>query len=181
MIAAARRGSGLSQRELAQRAGTSQPTLSAYERGVKSPGLDVPTHPGRGRLRDDTVTHVHFERREAPRVRPFWVPDRLWRGVLPECFTTIVLQDPARFRGVQHWDLRYRPPAVLRDAAASGEPAQLRDWIDGALLVDLWKELQSHLSSATPGSPRWISRARVRSHGPGTGPCGGYRSIPGAQ
>lgn len=37
----ARRDAGLSQRELARRAGTSQATLSAYEAGRKSPSLDT--------------------------------------------------------------------------------------------------------------------------------------------
>ena len=41
IIERARRGSGLSQRELARRSGTSQPTLSTYEHGTKSPTLAV--------------------------------------------------------------------------------------------------------------------------------------------
>jgi transcriptional regulator with XRE-family HTH domain len=41
LIRIARRDSGLSQRALARRAGTSQATLSAYETGRKSPTLDT--------------------------------------------------------------------------------------------------------------------------------------------
>lgn len=41
LISVARRDAGLSQRELARRAGTSQATLCAYESGKKSPGLDT--------------------------------------------------------------------------------------------------------------------------------------------
>jgi transcriptional regulator with XRE-family HTH domain len=41
LIKLARRDAGLSQRELARRAGTSQATLSAYEAGRKSPSLDT--------------------------------------------------------------------------------------------------------------------------------------------
>ena len=37
----ARLSAGLSLREVAQRAGTSHATLSAYERGLKSPTLDT--------------------------------------------------------------------------------------------------------------------------------------------
>lgn len=37
----ARHDAGISQRELAKRAGTSQATLSAYESGKKSPSLDT--------------------------------------------------------------------------------------------------------------------------------------------
>ncbi len=41
MLAYARRAAGLTQDALARLAGTSQPTLSAYERGAKSPSLAV--------------------------------------------------------------------------------------------------------------------------------------------
>lgn len=41
LIKLARAESGLSQRALARRAGTSQATLSAYESGNKSPSLDT--------------------------------------------------------------------------------------------------------------------------------------------
>lgn len=41
LIKLARREAGISQRELARRAGTSQATLSAYEAGRKSPSLDT--------------------------------------------------------------------------------------------------------------------------------------------
>ena len=41
LIEVARRASGLTQAELAARSGTSQATMSAYERGLKSPTLKV--------------------------------------------------------------------------------------------------------------------------------------------
>jgi transcriptional regulator with XRE-family HTH domain len=41
LIRLARHEAGLSQRELAKRAGTSQATLSAYEAGRKSPSLET--------------------------------------------------------------------------------------------------------------------------------------------
>lgn len=41
LIRVARHDAGLSQRDLAKRAGTSQATLSAYEAGRKSPSLDT--------------------------------------------------------------------------------------------------------------------------------------------
>ena len=43
LIKLARHDAGLSQRELALRAGTSQATLSAYETGRKSPSLETLT------------------------------------------------------------------------------------------------------------------------------------------
>lgn len=41
LLARVRRVAGLSQGELARRAGTSRPTVSAYEHGRKSPSLDT--------------------------------------------------------------------------------------------------------------------------------------------
>lgn len=41
LIEWARRSRGMTQIELAEKAGTSQATLSAYERGLKSPSLKV--------------------------------------------------------------------------------------------------------------------------------------------
>ncbi|MBA3430383.1 MAG: helix-turn-helix transcriptional regulator [Actinobacteria bacterium] len=41
LLKLARNDAGLSQHELARRAGTSQATLSAYERGRKSPSLET--------------------------------------------------------------------------------------------------------------------------------------------
>ena len=61
LLGRVRRAAGLSQTELARRAGTSRPTLSAYENGRKSPTLDTAS-----RLLDeagydlDAAARVHF-------------------------------------------------------------------------------------------------------------------------
>lgn len=145
IILDARRGSGLSQRELAERAGTSQATLSAYERGLKSPSLRVAERilEAAG-YRLGLVTQVRFELHTGRGVRPFWVPDRLWRGVLPECLATIVVDDPTRFGATRRWDLRRRPlrRTFYEMLLRRGAPEELRDWVDGALLVDLWPDLR---------------------------------------
>lgn len=145
LILKARRGSGLSQRDLAERAGTSQATLSMYERGRKTPSLAVAERiiEAAG-YRLDLVTQVSFTQHDAPAGGAFWVPDRLWRGKLPECFAKISLDDATRLRGVTRFDLRRRPQRrrfyelLLR----RGQPDELIDWIDGALLVDLWDDLK---------------------------------------
>ena len=145
LILQARHGSGLSQRDLAERAGTSQATLSAYERGVKTPGLVVAERIVEAAgYRLDLVTEVRFTQQVAPGVRPFWVPDRLWRGKLPECFATISLRDPAYLRGVTRFTLRRRASRrrMYEMLLRSGLPDELMDWVDGALLVDLWDELK---------------------------------------
>lgn len=145
LILKARHGSGLTQRDLAEKAGTSQATLSAYERGVKCPSLAVA-----GRIveaagyRLDLVTKVHFTQMTARGVKPFWVPDRLWRGALPECFATISVLDPMYVRGVTRFTLRRRVSRrrMYEVLLRNGLPDELIDWVDGALLVDLWGELK---------------------------------------
>ncbi|MGA8247541.1 MAG: helix-turn-helix transcriptional regulator [Nocardioides sp.] len=144
LISRARRGSGLTQRQLAQRARTSQATLSAYERGLKCPSLTVAERIVEAAgYRLDLVTQVHFEHHIARGVRPFWVPDRLWRGKLPECFAKVYLDDPATFEGIRKFDLRRRPQRrrLYELLLRKGQPDELMDWIDGALLVDLWEDL----------------------------------------
>ncbi len=145
LILSARQGGGLTQEQLAKRAGTSQAALSAYERGLKTPTLAVA-----GRIveaagyRLTLTTGVHFVQHTAKGARPFWVPDRLWRGRLPECFATVSLQDHAYLRGVTRLSLRRRPSRrrMYELLLRNGFPEELRDWIDGALLVDLWEELK---------------------------------------
>lgn len=144
LILVARRGAHLTQRELAERAKTSQAALSAYERGLKTPSLVVAERIVEAAgYRLDLVTSVNFTRYRAPRVGPFWVPDRLWRGRLPECFAKVHLRDGAESR-TRRFDLgrrsqrRWMYELLLR----KGAPGELIDWIDGALLVDLWGELR---------------------------------------
>src|SRR5258708_9951574 len=73
-------GAGLPQEELARRAGTSRPTMSAYEHGRKS--TTVATF---ARLRSGAgwelaaQPQVSFTRQLSPRGKPAWVPDRLPR------------------------------------------------------------------------------------------------------
>jgi len=135
----------MSQRELAERSGTSQATLSAYERGLKSPSLKVAERIVEAAgYRLALVTQVHLEHRIAGGLSPFWVPDRLWRGRLPECFAKVILEDRTRFEGRRRWDLRKRPQrrTMYEMLLRRGQPDELIDWIDGALLVDLWDDLR---------------------------------------
>jgi transcriptional regulator with XRE-family HTH domain len=61
----ARRRAGLTQTELARRAGTSQATISAYERGSKAPSVET-----LGRLLAATGTRLTATPASAPVVRP---------------------------------------------------------------------------------------------------------------
>lgn len=165
LILTARQGSGLTQDELAQRAGTSQATLSAYERGLKAPSLQVAERIVEAAgYRLSLTTEVTFTKQAARGVLPFWVPDRLWRGRLPECFAMISTPDPARFGGVARFDLRRRPSRrrTYEKLLRRGLPDELIDWVDGALLVDLWEDLR--LPQAIRGA--WQPAVDLAGHGP---------------
>lgn len=145
IIARARRGSGLSQRALAHRAGTSQPTLSTYESGTKSPTLSVVeriVHTSGYDL--DLTPRVTFTNRAGARGEPYAVPDRLWRLDLEAAFAEIALpghlywSGPSRiYRLADRGDRARVYEIVLREGVAS----DLLTYLDGALLVDLWDDL----------------------------------------
>ena len=144
VIRAARQGAALSQQELAERAGTSQATLSAYERGVKSPTLAVAQRILKeAGYRLDLVTLVDFVKHDHPRLGEFWVPNRLWRGKLPQCFATVLIDDVNHAGRIVRYDLRRRPQRrhLYERVIRQGNSQELLDWIDGALLIDLWDEL----------------------------------------
>ena len=92
IIEQARLAAGLTQRALAQQAGTSRTTLSAYERGRKSPNLETVE-----RLIDVdgyelTLQHrITFSKIEIARCRPIFVPNKLWRLDVSTMFEPVVL------------------------------------------------------------------------------------------
>lgn len=145
LLADARHHAGLTQAELARAAGTSRPTLSAYEHGHKSPTLDTVE-----RLLDA----AGFELAVRPRLdwteiavgrgHSTWVPSELPRLDPPRALRTVVLpltvnwSDPGR-----RFDLSDRPDRarayeiVLRE----GQPEDIAAIVDGLLLVELWPTL----------------------------------------
>ena len=145
IIARARRGSGLSQRELARRSGTSQPTLSTYEHGTKSPTLAVAERIVNSSGFDlDLVPRVEFATHAGARGEPFVVPDRLWRLDTASTFATVTLPQHLHWSGPSRpYNLRNRGDRarVYEIVLREGEPADLLAYVDGALLVDLWDEL----------------------------------------
>lgn len=145
LIKDARRSAGLSQDELARRAGTSRTTLSAYEHGRKSPGLDTA-----GRL----LREAGFELTASPRIdyvervtargRSIWVASRLGRLPVTRALATVVLplhlnwSEPRRtFRLADRAQRARAYEILLREGGAD----DLATYVDGALLVDLWPEL----------------------------------------
>jgi transcriptional regulator with XRE-family HTH domain len=140
-----RLGAGLTQDQLASRAGTSRPTLSAYEHGRKSPtvstfarilstvGWELAVQP-----------RVSFALQPSPRGRPTWVPDRLPRLDVARALAVVELplylnwSAPGRV-----FDLGSRADRarVYEIVLVEGRPADILAYIDGALLADLWGAL----------------------------------------
>jgi transcriptional regulator with XRE-family HTH domain len=145
IIARARRASGLSQRALARQAGTSQPTLSEYESGGKSPTLAVVERIVRTSGYDlDLTPRVKFDEQVGPRGEPYVVPDRLWRLEIADALATVVLPShlhwsgPSRiYRLADRRDRARVYEIVLRE----GTETDLLTYIDGAMLVDVWGDL----------------------------------------
>jgi transcriptional regulator with XRE-family HTH domain len=145
LLARVRRGAGLSQDELARRAGTSRTAVSAYEHGRKSPALDTV---------DRLVSAAGYELDARPRVEFVGVPGaRGWDVFVPTQLTrlpatqarasvelplTLNWSQPGRiFRLVDRDDRARVYELVLRE----GTQADVIRYIDGVLLVDLWDEL----------------------------------------
>lgn len=141
----AREAAGLSQAALAKRAGTSRPTLSAYEHGRKSPTLDTASRIVGEAGFDLTIT-PRIEFREVPveRGRPIQVPNALPRLQFDRAFATVVMPLHLNWsdRG-RRYDLRDRRQRarVYELVLREGGPAEVIAYVDGALLVDLWDEL----------------------------------------
>lgn len=145
IIERARRGSGLSQRELARRSGTSQPTLSAYEHGTKSPTLTVAERIVNSSGFDlGLVPRVTFTTHPGARGEPFVVPDRLWRLDTATALATVTLPQHLHWSGPSRgYNLRDRRDRarVYEIVLREGETCDLLTYLDGALLVDLWDDL----------------------------------------
>jgi transcriptional regulator with XRE-family HTH domain len=146
VIEEARLASGLGQAELAALAGTSQPTLSAYERGKKTPGLAVAE-----RIVNAAGWNIALQPRVCftehpapPGFRfPFTVPGRLWRLEAPACFRTIKFFDLMEHNNKTRWDLSERADRkfVYERLLTYGSEAYLILYLDGVLLLDLWSEM----------------------------------------
>lgn len=140
-----RRDLGLSQQEFAERGGTSRTTLSAYERGRKSPTLATVSrllHNAGYQLKAEPL--VEFAKVELRRGRPIYVADRLWRLPLDEAFANVRLplsinwSRPGAVFVLQDRRQRLRCyEVVLRE----GMPDDICRTIDAALLVDAWPDL----------------------------------------
>lgn len=144
LIERARRARGLSQVQLAALAGTSQATLSAYERGLKSPSLKVATRILAVLDQELTLrTRVDWVEHHPKGIVKFWAPSMLWAVEPPTCFATLRIPDSIHNTGMRTWNMRDREErrGVYEQLIRRGLPQQMIRWIDGGLLIDLWDEL----------------------------------------
>lgn len=141
----AREASGLSQAALAALSGTSRPTLSAYEHRRKSPTLDTAERiVGEAGFDLSIEPRIEFREILRERGRPICVPNVLPRLSLERALATVELPLHLNWsdRG-RRYDLRDRQQRarVYEVVLREGGPSDVLDYVDGALLVDLWAEL----------------------------------------
>ena len=145
LISAARRTSGLSQSEVARRAGTSRPTLSSYEHGHRSPTLEtlIRLLAANGQQLE-AIPMLNFTEHHDSRGKPFFVPDHLPRLSLRDAFATVVLPTHV------DWSSSSAPRALAdpqqrllayQVVLAEGGPDEISAFVDGALLIDAWPEI----------------------------------------
>jgi transcriptional regulator with XRE-family HTH domain len=145
LLGRVRRAAGLSQDELAGRAGTSRTAVSAYEHGRKSPSLDtVDRLLGAAGYELEASPRIEFVDVAAARGRVVGVPTRLPRLPVAQALAAVELpltlnwSQPGRlFRLADRGDRARVYELVLREGSA----ADVLAYIDGALLVELWDEL----------------------------------------
>ena len=145
LIEHARRLAGLTQADLAELAGTSRPTLSAYESGRKSPTLAtaerILTVAGFTLSLDPAV---EFTEHLTKHRRPFYVANRLWRLPVDQALATVVLPLHLNWSTTgQQFDLRNRRQRLhcYEILLREGDGRDIMTYIDGALLSDLWSEV----------------------------------------
>jgi transcriptional regulator with XRE-family HTH domain len=145
LLSEAREAAGLSKAALAERAGTSRPTLSAYEHGRVSPTLDtVERILAATGHRLAAAPVLRWGEVEVGRGRTAAVPDRLpdlpVREAVRSFEMPLHLDWSPPGRPVDLADRKQRARAYER-VIREGRPADIESVIDGALLVDLWDEL----------------------------------------
>lgn len=145
LLVDARHAAGLSQDELAVRAGTSRPTLSSYERGHRSPTLAtagrILAAAGYGLATTPTIV---FTEQPTSRGRTVLVPSHLPRLDPARALATVTLPlhlnwtEPGR-----SFDLRDRRQRarVYEIVLREGTATDLLAYIDGVLLAELWPDL----------------------------------------
>ena len=145
LLEQARREAGLTQAELAQLAGTSHPTLSAYERGRKVPRLDTVE-----RVLAKTghelalVPTREYTWHKVGRSRPFAVPSALPRQPIDKAFATVALPlsvDWSEPRSTYNLAKRSDRVRAYQLVLREGSPDDIENFVEGTLLVDGWDDM----------------------------------------
>jgi transcriptional regulator with XRE-family HTH domain len=145
LLERARKLAGLSRSELARRAGASRPTLAAYAAGTKSPNLSTAERIVQAAGFDlDLVPRPGFREAAIGRGRAVYVPDVLPRLPLDRALCRVQL--PLHLNWSQpgrEFDLgdRRQRSRVYEIVLREGTRDDICEFVDGALLVDLWPEL----------------------------------------
>jgi transcriptional regulator with XRE-family HTH domain len=141
----ARLQAGLTQAELAHRAGTSRPTLSAYENQRKAPTTDTASRIlGAAGYEFAVVPSVTFTAVTLARGASAWVPDKLWRLPARDAVRDVLLplhldwSQPARLVSLR---VRGQRALVYEVVLREGTQGDIRELVDGALLIDVWPDL----------------------------------------
>ncbi len=114
------------------------------------------------------VTRVEFSEHYLQNVGTYYVPDRLWRVEVPLCFARVAMPDLTHQTEQGLWDLHDRADRrhLYEMLLIFGTREQLIRWVDGALLVDTWSELEL----PRPVRRLWEPVVRAGAHGPAEGP-----------
>lgn len=145
VLRAARERAGLTQGELARRAGTSRPTVSAYESGRKSPSLAtfqrLLAALGAHLVAEDDIVFTDVP---VDRGRTVAVPNRLPRLPVEQALAFVELPLHVAWstpdRRVDLADRQARARAY-EQLLTEGTAADIAAMVDGALLADLWTQL----------------------------------------
>jgi transcriptional regulator with XRE-family HTH domain len=145
LVERARRLAGLSRAELARRSGASRPTLAAYAAGTKSPNLATAERIVRAAGFDfDLVPRPSFSEVPLGRGRVAYIPRSLPRLPADRALARVPL--PLHLNWSQpgrEFDLsdRQQRARVYEIVLREGAPDDIGEYIDGALLADLWDDL----------------------------------------
>lgn len=145
IIEFARRAAGMSQLQLARAARTAQSSISEYESGRKSPTLAVAERLVAATGSDlAVVPRVEFFYGELADGGVFFVPDRLWSVPPPMCFARMRLTGYEAIGAKPVWDMSKRADRVgfYSLLLTHGTPEMIEQAVDGALLVDVWRDLK---------------------------------------
>jgi len=145
MLVEARRAVGLSQDELADRAGTSRPTLSSYEHGHRSPTLATATRIlAAAGYEPAAVPIVRFTEQPTGRGRTVVVPTQLPRLDATRALAVVTLPLHLNWsKPGRTYDLRDRRQRarVYEIVLREGNPQDILTYVDGVLLTELWPDL----------------------------------------